>query len=128
VLVNEEVRFRRKDGQPIWVLMSARRVGDGPEAVFEGQIIDITERKAAVEAVAESERRYSELVQEAPDAIISLDLEGRILSLNPAAERISGYTAQEMLRLHFVEVGLLTEESLGKALEEFQRVVSGRWR
>jgi len=33
-----------------------------------------------------------------------------------------------MLRLHFVEVGLLTEESLGKALEEFQRVVSGRWR
>ena len=128
VLVNEEVRFRRKDGQPIWVLMSARRVGDGPEAVFEGQIIDITERKTAVEAVAESERRYSELVQEAPDAIISLDLEGRILSLNPAAERISGYTAQEMLRLHFVEVGLLTEESLGKALEEFQRVVSGRWR
>ena len=128
VLINEEVRFRRKDGQPIWVLMSARRVGDGPDAAFEGQIIDITERKIAVEAVAESERRYSELVQEAPDAIISLDLEGRFLSFNPAAERISGYTAQEMLRLHFVEVGLLTEESLGKALEEFQRVVSGEER
>ena len=55
------------------------------------------EAAAAKQALTASEDRFREVVQTAPDAIILADGEGRILSWNGAAERLFGYTAQEML-------------------------------
>lgn len=48
-------------------------------------------------AVAES--RYSKLLQAAPDAILEVDGQGRIVLLNDAAEKMFGYSRQELLGL-----------------------------
>lgn len=39
---------------------------------------------------------YASLFEHNPDSIISLNLEGVILHINPAAERILGYTSNEL--------------------------------
>jgi len=86
---------------------------------------DITERKHTEEALRASERKYSDFVQQSPDAIISLDKAGNFLSFNPAAERMSGFTVQEVIGKHFTKVGILDKESIAILLNEFGLILTG---
>ncbi|WP_226658666.1 ATP-binding protein [Guptibacillus hwajinpoensis] len=54
----------------------------------------------------ESERKYHSLVENSPDGIMLLDVNGRILNINPSLERMSGYTVKDVRdksSLHFLE-------------------------
>ena len=55
------------------------------------------EAASARQALTDSEERFREVVQTAPDAIVLADGEGFILSWNSAAERLFGYSAVEIL-------------------------------
>lgn len=86
---------------------------------------EVEERKRAENELRKSERKYSVLVQESPDAIISLDKIGNLLSFNKSAERISGFSAEEVIDKHFAKIGILATKSIAKALKEFALVISG---
>jgi PAS domain S-box-containing protein/putative nucleotidyltransferase with HDIG domain len=62
------------------------------------------ERKAADQALRESEEQYRELVENASDIIFTTDLEGRFTSSNPAASRVFGYEVEEILHLNIADV------------------------
>jgi PAS domain S-box-containing protein len=90
-----EMAYQRKDGSTMWALLSGSPLTDG-KGGYGGalaMISDITERKRADEEIA----RLASIVESAPDAILSTDLDGRITSWNAAAERLLGWSAREAL-------------------------------
>lgn len=71
-----------------------------------------------------SDERYRLLVENAPDAIVSLDREGRFTSINPFCERLTGWARAEWMGRPFLP--LVHAEDLPQAMESFANVLSGR--
>jgi PAS domain S-box-containing protein len=79
------------------------RHADGRPRLFQGFMVDITERKEAEAQAREAHERYQLLVEQTPAIVyivepkVSLE-ETRFLYLSPQAEAITGYTTEELTR------------------------------
>lgn len=73
-------------------------------------------------ALQESEDRYRELFENAYDVLYTHDLEGRFLSINKAAERLTGYTKAEATRMNIMQV--VAPEYLKDALAKLHVMVA----
>ncbi|CDX58242.1 FOG: PAS/PAC domain protein (fragment) [Mesorhizobium plurifarium] len=94
----------RKDGSRFWasVVVHPIRNNAGELEGFAKITRDITERRAAHEALRQSERQFRLLVSGVTDyALFMLDPNGVVTSWNAGAERIKGYTAEEIVGQHF---------------------------
>ncbi len=99
VITAEEIGFRRGDGTSGTMWLSSAPIRDREGRIVAGVAVfnDITEQKRIEEARRELEERYRVVVETASDAIVMTDDDSRILFTNGAAERLFGYTAEEML-------------------------------
>jgi PAS domain S-box-containing protein len=86
---------RRKDGSPVWILENVSLVREEKtgQEVLEGTAMDITEQRRAEEERA----RLAAAVEQSHESIVMTDLQGTILYVNPAFERITGYSREEAL-------------------------------
>ena len=97
-----EFPFFNKAGKMIWFGQNASLViEDGTVVGFHIIARDITERKRVEETLRESEDRYRDLVEYSHDLLCTHDLEGKLLSVNPAVLRIGGYSKDELLGMNF---------------------------
>ncbi|RYP48151.1 hypothetical protein DL770_011230 [Monosporascus sp. CRB-9-2] len=82
--------------------MTALRDGNNALIGFGTVISDMSDKKAAHDAVLKSERNFRLLVQGVTDyAIFMLSTDGHITSWNAGARRIKGYTEAEIIGSHF---------------------------
>lgn len=87
-----------KDGSEVWIGQNVQvLLEQGTVVGFQAVARDITDRKRAEEARLESEEQLRSIVQSTGDAIILMDTRGQVAFWNSGAEKIFGYTAEEML-------------------------------
>lgn len=98
-VVDLEFRFRRQDGQSVWV--AARTIAIQREAGMVtgsiGTLTDITAHKVAELALQDANERMQVVLDASPVAIISVDRAGRILAWSQGAERMFGWNEKEVI-------------------------------
>lgn len=86
-------------------------------------IRDVTVRERR-RMVRDAGRRFRTIFDGAPMGIVQCDLEGRVLETNPAAQRMLGYSGDELRGMHFRE--FTHPDDVGNDLVLFQEVVDGK--
>jgi PAS domain S-box-containing protein len=79
------------------VSVSLMRDEQGRKVGFRGLVRDITDRRQTEEALRCSQQRYQELFDSIGDLIMTHDLEGRLLEVNPAVAASFGYSREELI-------------------------------
>jgi two-component system CheB/CheR fusion protein len=120
-----EKRYLHHDGTVVWINMTV--------AKFKGEdkthprhlcmIEDITGRKETEDVLRKANDllRLAVVVRDSHDAVTMQDLEGRILSWNPAAERIYGWSETEALKMNIRDT--IAENLREEALDKIRQLV-----
>jgi PAS domain S-box-containing protein len=94
-----EKRYLRGDGTEVWALVSRSLVRDagGRPLYFVSQVMDISARKHAEEALRAREEEFRRILETAQDAFVAMDADGRITDWNRQAEDVFGWPRDEAL-------------------------------
>jgi PAS domain S-box-containing protein len=110
---NNENENVTKDGRRVWIVWANRAIVDGDGRLVGIRSIgnDITQRKIAEAEVQASEERLRIFLESSPDAIVSYDINGGVLYVNPAFTETFGWTLDEIAgrRLNFVPEDKMAE-------------------
>ena len=100
-------RIRRRDGRVVWVEDSERmlRHADGSPSQIVGALVDVTDRVAQLDALAEARARLQATLEAVPDLLIEYDADGRFVSAHSGTpdkflvppEHFIGRTVEEIL-------------------------------
>ena len=89
----------RKDGSEFPVEVSIAKLMDEGEMILVAILRDISRRRHAEEALAESEERYRSIIAAMSEGIVMQDAHGRIITCNESAERMLGLSLDQMMGL-----------------------------
>jgi PAS domain S-box-containing protein len=136
-----QFRHKKKDGGIRDVRVFSGTIFFGGRRLLHSIVQDVTEEMRAVSALAESEKRYRDLVENLSEVIVSLDLSGKFTYVSPVGYRLYGYPAETLVGEQFLKfvhpddqarvAGIFGQELSGSYLaDEFRILVpdgSTRW-
>jgi PAS domain S-box-containing protein len=121
--LENEYRIVLPSGENRWIFAAGDTTyaADGTPLRMAGICVDITARKQTEAALRESEQRHRDYLAHSPHGIFVADEKGRLVQVNPAACRITGYSEMELLSMSVPD--LHGEDGRQDATRHFQAVV-----
>ncbi len=122
-----ELTYIRKDGSRFPAIVSVTALRDAQGASIGYLLIgtDNTARRQAEEKLRWTEESFRLMVESVTDyAIVMLDPEGLVVSWNAGAERIKGYSAEEIVGQHFSRFYLQEDIQKGKPQRDLDVVAA----
>jgi PAS domain S-box-containing protein len=116
--VHNENEVIKRSGERVWVAWTNKAIlgHDGNISEFLSIGMDITARRRATQALQESEKRFRVLFEQAPEPFYINKMDGTLVDGNKAAEKMLGYKREELIGTKFLEIGILSEQDVPKAL------------
>lgn len=97
-----EYRVVAKDGSVVWLHDRGRFVSDANgKRVWQGVMLDITERKQVDVKLRESEEKHRTILERIEDGYFEVDLKGNFTFFNDALCTIFGYSAKELMGMNY---------------------------
>jgi PAS domain S-box-containing protein len=87
---SRDLEMERKDGRKIWVNLALTQLGRGRSAGYAAFVKDITEQRTAQEVTRQ-------ILEQALDAVVSIDQDNHVTFFNAAAEKLWGYSRAEVI-------------------------------
>jgi PAS domain S-box-containing protein len=121
--VDHSYRMLKADNSYVWVEANSSlvRKEDGSILAYVCQLRDVTERRQASQALAESEARYRVIADNVSEVISRTGVDGTILYLSPAIVAMTGYTSEELVGTSMVRQIHL--EDRGRVIEEYRQLI-----
>jgi diguanylate cyclase (GGDEF)-like protein/PAS domain S-box-containing protein len=115
-----DVRIRTQAGDYRWFRARGRSVRDasGRATRFAGSLTDIADRKQAEAELHEARDRAQVTLASIADAVITVDLQGRVDYLNPVAERLTGWRGDTAHGRPVSDVFVAVNEATGAPLPD----------
>jgi PAS domain S-box-containing protein len=120
-----EYELITKDGKRIESIITTKLIKYGGENALLGIITDITEWKKAEQKLKESEENYRNMVELAPDGIITVNTKGVVNSCNPAFSELSGFPKDEIIGKHITKIPTMPKRDIPKYLKLFYSLIRG---
>jgi PAS domain S-box-containing protein len=117
------IRMLRKNGEQFFAEIESRNFQMQGEVLRVSAVRDITERKEAEARRIAGEERHRMILKTAMDGFWVVDTEGRILEVNETYCRMSGYTEQELLSMHIID--LEAQETVEGIAAHMRTVLAG---
>ncbi|MFO7977771.1 MAG: PAS domain S-box protein [Bacteroidales bacterium] len=111
-----EYKMNRLDGKLVDVEVGGVPFDFNNQKVIQVVLHDITERKQADKALQELNEKYQYLYETMVQGVLYQDAQGVIISANPAAEKILGFPAEEMVGRHSSDINFKTIHEDGTEL------------
>ena len=99
-----EEKVLRLDGSAVEVEVIAIPIQFNKTTAVQLIIRDITERKQTKELLLESEGKYKQFYESIMDAVVSTDINGKIISANRIFQNMLGYSLDELVNINFLEL------------------------
>jgi len=125
VVNSHEYRVFKEDGSLIWLQLFSKIIYYQDNDAFLFMIVDISEKKIAEKKLEESEGRYKRLFDNMTSAVVLTTIDGRVLDVNPMAEKLSGYKREEMLGKKYASLGIFLPENVQQFKERFLKMSKG---
>ena len=87
---SRDVLMYRRDGSPVWVNLALNKVTEGKSTTYTAFVRDITAERDAREII-------NQTLEQALDAVVTIDDQNTVTFANKAAENLWGYSREEML-------------------------------
>jgi PAS domain S-box-containing protein len=127
----QEYRMVAADGRSVWFRdrVGLVEAGDGSR-ILRAVMLDVTERKRqelerlrAEEDLGRSEERFRRFVESLNDVVYALDRDGTFVYCSPAIERVSSFTAEEVIGHPFAE--FVHADDMAGVADIFARILAG---
>jgi len=115
-----------REGFRIDAIITTKLINFEGERAIMGIVTDISDLKRSEEKLRDSEERYRNLLELAPIGIVTVDLKGKILSVNSAFHEISGYPPEEIEGKHFTKVPTLFPRNVPGFIKLFNNMMMGK--
>jgi two-component system NtrC family sensor kinase len=103
---NFEVEFKKKNGEKIPILLTSRVIKNerGEIIGYQGLNIDISERILMERTLKEERGFLTNLLESSANSIVAADMKGTVIFFNKAAEKLTGYKAEEVIeKVHITQ-------------------------
>ncbi|OGD46118.1 hypothetical protein A3K69_01050 [Candidatus Bathyarchaeota archaeon RBG_16_57_9] len=124
-----EYKIRRKDGKEVSIEVSTSPVSYNGKPAVICFARDITEKLRLEAEKQETQDRLKALVETAPDGIVTVDLLGKITSVNKMFSELTGFKGEEILGENFLKIKTMQRagvDELKNYLKMFSRVLRGQ--